>query len=119
MIIRDDEAANIFSKMASRGYGVNRRKLQSTLLANSLQRDSSYLVRRFLVSDRRVASNPDYMSQTTQQLYAINHLFGRSKPRNFCLYLGKGRTFNRKYHISRQIFRKLIKTGALLGLQKA
>ena len=43
---------------------------------------------------------------------------GISKPKNFCLILGRGRTYNRKLFISRQACRKLLKTGLISGFQK-
>ena len=59
-----------------------------------------------------------YNTQLYKKIATNSYKNGIYKPKNFCLFLGKGRTYNRKYFISRQILRKLVKTGLISGLQK-
>jgi ribosomal protein S14 len=47
-----------------------------------------------------------------------NRKADKSKPKNFCLILGKNRTYNRQVFISRQIFRKLAKLNSFSGFIK-
>lgn len=45
--------------------------------------------------------------------------FSSTKAKNFCLYLGRGRTYNRKLFISRHAIRKLTQVGLISGIQKS
>ena len=69
----------------------------------------------------RPSVNTDLPSLIYQNLFHkfyFNKYAGSSKPKNFCLFSGKGRTYNRKLFISRQILRKLMKTALIIGLKK-
>lgn len=58
-----------------------------------------------------------YRNKLNKNLFSLNKKSALSKPKNFCLFSGKGRSHNRKLFISRQIFRKLIRLNAIVGLQ--
>lgn len=48
----------------------------------------------------------------------LNKKQALSKPKNFCLIIGKQSTYNRKVYISRQTFRKFMRLNCLIGIKK-
>ena len=115
----DDDSINIFSKIATNGISGNRRSRQTRLFTKQNNIEAATISKNFLIYDQRVNVNADYLSQYQYHFYKLlGKQGGRAKSKNFCLVLGKDKTFNRKYFISRQIMRKLNKTGLINGLQK-
>lgn len=111
---------HIFNKIASRWVSGNRRNRQTSIFyaqhnneCSDLMLKSSYIDQSLLSVDRGLTNLafPLLLSRKTV-------LSALSKARNFCLILGKGRTYSRDTFISRQAFRKLAQVGLLSGLQK-
>lgn len=113
----DDDTINIFNKKNSRGFNSARRKYQTTIFNSLTQKDLSSVLLKSYLGDQRVPSGK-IRSQLLYNQSQLNQVFGESLAKNFCLFLGAGRTYNRKLFISRQCFRKLVKTGLLSGIQK-
>jgi ribosomal protein S14 len=91
-----------------------------TKLFNSLQyKAAPTAILANIAKDQRLGEvNKKYIFRSESRIFLMHKHFGSSKPKNFCLYLGQNRTYNRKLFISRQAMRKLMKTGLISGLQK-
>jgi len=116
---RDDEKINVFAKKATRWVSGYNRDLQTKLLKTQATGDhSKILLKSFLKSHPSVGVAGHFRSQLQQKFSQLHQLSAGSRLKNFCLFLGKGSTYNRKLHISRQTFRKLARFGLISGLQK-
>jgi len=115
----NDDTVNVFMKKQSRWESGNRRYLQTQLLTNLYSRTIGSVILNYSAKDaRELTWNETFMFQDNLGKYSFNTFNSITKPKNFCLFLGKGRTYNRKLFISRQSIRKLMKSGLLSGLQK-
>jgi len=115
----NDDSVNIFMKKQSQWESGNRRRLQTQLLTNLYSRNLGSVILNYSAKDaRELIWNEMFIFQNNLGKYRFNIFNGLTKPKNFCLFLGKGRTYNRKLFISRQSVRKLMKSGLLSGLQK-
>jgi ribosomal protein S14 len=74
--------------------------------------------RQVLDEKKNIKTKSFFTEEKENKLSARFKKSGYSKTKNFCLFLGKGRTYNRKIFISRQIFRKLLRLNNLIGFQK-
>ena len=83
--------------------------------------EKQQIISKSFLTDQITAS---FISCSLMRLQKINSSLnstlglGIAKPKNFCLLMGRGRTFSRKLFISRQAVRKLVKTGLISGLKK-
>jgi len=115
---QEEDALHLFSKKTTRWTSGASRDWNTALL--NTQKNSS-IFKALLQSFLKDCSISDKMSpwrfKLNQKFAYINKKHSKSKPKNFCLLLGKCRTYNRKIFISRQIFRKLLRTNALSGFQ--
>jgi len=115
----DDDNINVFAKKTAKWISGNRRNAQTKIFSTLQSRDFADIFRKFYAQDQRLGMlDANYYYQKHFKSFVKSAFMGYSKPKNFCLYLGKGRTFNRKLFVSRPIVRKLMKTGAISGLQK-
>ena len=115
----EDNTINIYTKKQSRWVSGNRRQIQTNLFNLQKLNSLSFTINNFQSNDSRIiGANDLFAFQNSLRNYDINNFKGQSMAKNFCLFLGKGRTYNRKLFISRQTVRKLMKTGLISGLQK-
>lgn len=115
----DDGAVNVFMKKQARWESGNRRNLQTRLLTRlNLRGLGSIILSNCAQDTRELLWNETFIFQNNVSKYSFSAFNSLTKPKNFCLLLGKGRTYNRKLLISRQSVRKLMKSGLLSGLQK-
>ncbi len=115
----EDDTINIYTKKQSRWVSGNRRQIQTNLFNLQKLNSLSFTLNNFQSNDSRIIGTNDFFAfQNSLRNYDINNFKGQFITKNFCLFLGKGRTYNRKLFISRQIVRKLMKTGLISGLQK-
>lgn len=112
----EEGSINIYTKKNTHWESGNRRKLQTTILNKTVLTTLPSNIINYNIKDFRTAMLHE------DGIFQINYKFFKksysSKLKNFCLFLGHGRTYNRKLHISRQAVRKLMKTGLISGLQK-
>ena len=116
----DDNLLNFFNKKTTRWVSGYNRDLQTKIILSQIKSDlSKTLLKSYFFDQRIVGSASVYRSQLQHKISKLDAKSALSKPKNFCLFLGKGSTYNRKLFISRQIFRKLVGTGLISGLQKS
>lgn len=115
----EDDTLNIYTKKQTRWESGNRRNFQTQLLNIQKLNSMPLALNNFNIKDARIVGSAEhYTFQSGLRVYNLNNFKGKFMAKNFCLFLGKGRTYNRKLFISRQTVRKLMKTGLLFGLQK-
>jgi len=124
VMTRDEEGLHIFGRKSSRWVSGSNRDRQTHIYSELRDADSM----RIILKSQQIALSTNYpkpqfaeVDDTPLMLFqppALQGGGGMSKPKNFCLILGRGRTYNRKLFISRQACRKLVKTGLISGLQK-
>ena len=52
------------------------------------------------------------------KLSKINRMASEYRPKNTCLFLGRGRTYNRRLFMARHTFRRMMRFGLIPGMQK-
>jgi len=115
----EDDTINIYTKKQSHWISGNRRYIQTKLFNLQQLNTIPMTINNFQSKDARIIGvNELFAFQNSWRNYNFNNFKGSSFPKNFCLFLGKNRTYNRKLFISRQATRKLMKTGFISGLQK-
>lgn len=115
----DGGTAAIAAKVSTRWVSGNRRDIQNKLFSAQSKNDQSKILLGSFVKDVELSDvSAPFRSQLNYKLSRLNRNSRLYKPKNFCLYLGAGRTYNRKMLISRQTFRKLVRFGVIAGLQK-
>ena len=62
--------------------------------------------------------NRDYKMKLHHQIWSINKQASISKSRNYCYYIGRSRSVNRKLYMARHTFRKFARFGMLPGFIK-
>jgi ribosomal protein S14 len=89
---------------------------------HSLRKDkniSDEIKRKNIKANKNTAGSETFFrAKLNKKVSLLNKKSSQSKPKNFCLVLGRGRTYNRKVFLSRQIFRKLVRYGLLSGIIK-
>ncbi len=111
---------DIYNRKTSQGTSGNRRFVQ-TKIYNSIEKTFIFRLINQYISQMQININLDRLVPIHQQLfrkYYTNKFINIAKAKNFCLFLGRGRTYNRKLFISRHAVRKLTKTGLISGLIK-
>ena len=107
---------NIFRKKTTRWTSGNSRNWQTTLFNQQIKRKISGLILKSFLTDKNKKKSDKYQFQ--QKVKQLNSKSLQYKPKNFCLILGKNRTYNRKLFISRQILRKLMRNNAVTSIMK-
>jgi len=115
----NEDSINIFMKKQSQWVSGNRRRLQTSLFNKLFSCNLGSVMLNYNAKDtRELLLNEMFIFQNNLHRYDFKLFNSLTKPKNFCLFLGNGHTYNRKLFISRQSTRKLMKSGLLSGLQK-
>jgi len=130
---RAEDELHIFKKKTTRWFSGSRRDAQTRHFISQAASNGRELMRSIYLKELHTSSQKsrsevknlyfDRVASSWKLLHALEEvnnrrLLARSRPKNFCLMLGKGRTYSRDLFISRQALRKLAKTGLISGLTK-
>jgi ribosomal protein S14 len=76
------------------------------------------LLKSNIKSIKNIQFNNMYNQYLQNKLYNINIKSSITKQKNYCHYIGKSRSINRKLFMSRHTFRKFLRFGMLPGFIK-
>jgi len=113
----DEDKINIFNKKTTRWTSGSSRNWQNTLFMSQASRKFSNVLLKSLLADQN-SIHRKFIYQARQKLRKTDSKSSQYKQKNFCLILGKNRTYNRKLFISRQILRKLSSNNAIISIIK-
>ena len=111
---KEIENIKIYHKKNSHWVSGNRRDAQTKIFNTLIKSELSNILLSSYLSNQE---NTELYKAQLQKKQNITK-FKLNKQKNFCLFLGKGRTYSRRYYVSRQIIRKFTKFGLISGLQK-
>ena len=113
----NEEGINLYNRMTSHWTSGNRRQINTSILTKIQNRDINFnFIQNYFLQDNKNTTHS--IHQQLFRKYYSSKFLNNKKAKNFCLFLGRGRTYNRALFISRHALRKLTKTGLISGLTK-
>ena len=119
----DSEGFNLISKKTVRWISGNRRDRETRVLNSWKNIELKKIMLQSFFYDQNNFSTQNteqnlinYKKTIFNKINKFHKLHSIARSKNTCLFSGKGSTFNRKFLISRQVFRNLTRFGIIPGL---
>lgn len=93
-------------------------KTRQAAAANSIKKLAILSLFKDLQSSALMKFDNDSKMRLGHQIWHLNKRAGSSRSRNYCHYIGRSRSINRKLYMARHTFRKFARFGMLPGFVK-